>query len=260
MKAKKVVFISGASRGIGRATAIAFAKAGFDLALTARASEDGEISHALSQTQRLVQSYGADTCLQAMDLTSTESVSNACNAILEYYSRVDVIVNNAIFQSDQLNAPVIQLSEHTLQNVAHAYMYAPLQIVQHFLPTQIENQAGTIINITSGAGEVDPPVPASEGAWGYAYGAGKAAVSRLSGIIAREHQKDGIVALTVNPGVVNTETLRATIGEQGVKNLKQGVAEPQLIADVLVWLAQDPDAKKLQYKTIHAQSLANKIL
>ena len=60
----------------------------------------------------------------------------------------------------------------------------------------------------------------------------------------------GIRAFTVNPGVVNTETLRATIGDQGIKGLQQAVAEPDEIGNVLLWIADNSAADELQYSTI----------
>ena len=124
------------------------------------------------------------------------------------------------------------------------------------MPTMIEQGGAVIINMTSGAGESDPPVPAGQGGWGYAYGAGKAAVSRLSGIISRELGEQGIKAFTVNPGVVSTESLKATIGDKGLIALRNGIAAPELPAAVLLWLAQNPDADNFRYQTINAQSFA----
>ena len=91
---------------------------------------------------------------------------------------------------------------------------------------------------------------------GPAYGAGKAAVSRLSGVLATELGAQGIRAFTVNPGVVDTEALQATIGAKGVQALGGRVAPPQVPADVMVWLATSPEADGLQKRTLNAQSLA----
>jgi hypothetical protein len=153
----------------------------------------------------------------------------------------------------------LDLTRQTLENVAKAYIYAPAQIAQMLIPNMLHRKAGCIINITSGAGEKDPPIPASDGGWGYAYGAGKAAVSRLSGVISIEHGKQGLRAFTVNPGVVNTETMRATLGTKGLKALGQSIAEPEQIAQVLVWVANNNEADKLQCRTIDAQKLASEI-
>lgn len=266
----QVAFITGASRGIGRATAIAFARAGFNLALSARTLEEGEahthsirnadgqpLAGSLNATAKEARRHGVDVQVVPMDLLDPVSVQQAVAGVLAHYGHVDVLINNAIYQGADLNAPLLELQQETLQRMAQGYLLAPVQITQQVLHCMLQRRHGCIINITSGAGESDPPIAARDGGWGYAYGAGKAAVSRLAGIIAREHGDQGIRAFTVNPGVVNTETLRATIGEKGVLAMRKGVAEPELPAAVLLWLATAPEAADFQYQTIHAQPFAH---
>lgn len=265
----QVAFITGASRGIGRATALAFARAGFNLALSARTLNEGQshthsvttaegkpLAGSLNATAEEARAYGVEVLVVPMDLLDPDSVADAVAGVLDHYGQVDVLINNAIYQGKDLNASFLELQSATLERMARGYILAPVQITQALLPGMIERGRGCIINMTSGAGESNPPVPAGQGGWGYAYGAGKAAVSRLSGIISREHGQDGIRAFTVNPGVVNTETLRATIGDRGVKALGKGIAEPELPAAVLLWLAQNPAADDFQFQTIHAQPFA----
>jgi NAD(P)-dependent dehydrogenase (short-subunit alcohol dehydrogenase family) len=113
-----------------------------------------------------------------------------------------------------------------------------------------------VINVTSGAGESDPPVAAGKGGWGYAYGAGKAAVSRLSGVMATELGDLGVRAYTLNPGVVTTEALKATIGDKGLIALRSGSAPPHVPAAVMLWLATAEQAPGFQRRTIAAQPFA----
>lgn len=267
---QKVAVVTGASRGIGRATAIAFAKAGYHVAITAREFDNNntkrhKITHSsyacgsLLDTVKAIEATGNKALALRMDLLCPDSINVAVEQVLAYFGRVDVLINNAIYQGPDLNIPLMEITPQTLEKVAKAYLYAPVQIVQMLIPNMLERNAGCIINITSGAGEKDPPIPAIDGGWGYAYGAGKAAISRLSGMISTEHGKQGIRAFTVNPGVVNTETLRATLGDRGVKALGQAVVEPEIIAEVLLWIATHNEADKLQCRTIDAQQLANDI-
>jgi NAD(P)-dependent dehydrogenase (short-subunit alcohol dehydrogenase family) len=115
---------------------------------------------------------------------------------------------------------------------------------------------GVVINVTSGAGESDPPVAAGKGGWGYAYGAGKAAVSRLSGVLSTELGEAGVRAYTLNPGVVTTEALKATIGDKGLIALRAGSAPPHVPAAVMLWLATADQAPGFQRRTIAAQPFA----
>ena len=81
-------------------------------------------------------------------------------------------------------------------------------------------------------------------------------MSRLSGILAAEFGEQGIRAYTINPGVVTTEALRATIGDKGVIAMRGGVAPPEVPAAVLCWLATAPEAVAFQRRTIQAQPFA----
>lgn len=265
----KVAFITGASRGIGRETALAFARAGFDLAISARSLDEGE-SHAhglrnpdgtplpgsLNATAAAVRELGRKVLVVPMDLLDSDSVLAASRAVFAEYGRVDVLVNNAIYQGSDLNAPFMQLQPETLERVFQGYMLSPFLLTRAVVSQMLEQGGGVVINVTSGAGETDPPVAAGKGGWGYAYGAGKAAVSRLSGILSVELGEQGIRAYTLNPGVVTTDALRATIGDKGVIALRAGSAPPEVPAAVMLWLATDAGAVDYQCKTIHCQPFA----
>lgn len=268
----KVAFITGASRGIGYETALAFARSGWDIAISARNRSgngtqsdvphhaDGTpVAGSLEATAEAARAFGNDVFVVHMDLLDRESVATAADAVLGHFGRVDVLINNAIYQGPDLNATLLDLELDTLDRVAQGFIVAPFALTRRVMPAMLEQGSGTVINITSGAGENDPPVPATEGGWGYAYGAGKAAVSRLSGVLARELGSEGIRAYTVNPGVVSTETLKATIGQQGVDNLGVGSAPPHVPAAVLHWLATDDETGEHQFETVNAQSLAKQL-
>lgn len=176
--------------------------------------------------------------------------------MLARFGRVDVLVNNAIYQGSDLNLPLMALELDTLQHVFQGYVVAPLVLTQCLLPAMLAQGGGTVINVSSGAGESDPPVAAGKGGWGYAYGAGKAAVWRLAGVLRAEFGAQGIRAYTINPGVVSTEALHATLGDQGVLAMRSGVAPPAVPAAVLCWLATAAAAPAFQGRTIQAQPFA----
>ena len=265
----KVAFITGASRGIGRATALAFARAGFDLAISARSLDEGQrhahglrnpdgtpLPGSLNATAAAIRELGRKALVVPMDLLDSESVLAASQAVFTEYGRVDVLVNNAIYQGSDLNAPFMQLQPETLERVFQGYVMTPFLLTRAVVSQMLEQGGGVVINVTSGAGETDPPVAAGKGGWGYAYGAGKAAVSRLSGILSVELGEQGIRAYTLNPGVVTTDALRATIGDKGVIALRAGSAPPEVPAAVMLWLATHEGAVDHQRKTIHCQPFA----
>ncbi|NBA93708.1 SDR family NAD(P)-dependent oxidoreductase [Pseudomonas sp. R5(2019)] len=265
----KVAFITGASRGIGRETALEFARQGFDVAISARTLEEGErhahaLSHAdgaplagsLRGTAAAIEALGRRAWIIPMDLLDATSVTAAAEQVLREAGRVDVLVNNAIYQGSDLNLPLLQLTADTLERIYRAYLLAPVLLCQALARHMLERGDGVIINVTSGAGESNPPVPAGQGGWGYAYGAGKAMVSRLSGVLAVELGGAGLRAYTINPGVVRTEALQATIGEQGVIALRNGSAPPSVPAQVMRWLALEDREGKHQRRTINVQPFA----
>lgn len=209
----KVAFITGASRGIGKATALAFARAGYDLIISARTLEDGErhshglrradgsaLPGSLASTAAEIRTLGRRVREIRLDLLDDSSVLSAADVALRAFGRVDVLVNNAIYQGSDLNLPFLELEPATLKRVYQGYVLAPFLLTRAIVAGMLEHGGGTVINVTSGAGESDPPVPAARGGWGYAYGAGKAAVSRLSGVLVTELGAQGIRAFTVNPG------------------------------------------------------------
>lgn len=268
----KVAFITGASRGIGREAALAFARAGFDLAISARTLDEGEehahslrdangapLPGSLNATAAAIRALGRKALVVPMDLLDSASALAACKAVLAEYGRIDVLVNNAIYQGSDLNAGFLKLAPETLERMFQGYILTPFLLTRAVAEVMLEQGGGVVINVTSGAGESDPPVAAEKGGWGYAYGAGKAAVSRLSGIVATELGEAGIRAYTLNPGVVTTDALKATIGDKGLIALRAGSAPPEVPAAVMLWLATDERAPAYQKRTLAAQALAREM-
>lgn len=265
----KVAFITGASRGIGREAALAFARAGFDLAISARTLDEGEqhphalrdaagapLPGSLNGTAEAIRALGRRVLVVPMDLLDSASAIGACEAVLAEYGRIDVLINNAIYQGSDLNAGFMSLQPETLERMYKGYILTPFLLTRAVVEHMAEQGTGVVINVTSGAGESDPPVAAGKGGWGYAYGAGKAAVSRLSGILSVELGEAGVCAYTLNPGVVTTDALKATIGDKGVIALRAGSAPPQVPAEVMLWLATEEQAPRYQCRTIAAQPFA----
>ncbi|UVE17407.1 SDR family oxidoreductase [Pseudomonas sp. LS44] len=265
----KVAFITGASRGIGREAALAFARAGFDVAISARTLEEGEshthalrnadgkpLSGSLNGTAAAIRALGRKALVVRMDLLDSASVLAASAAVFAEFGRIDVLVNNAVYQGSDLNLPFMELQAETLERVLQGYVMTPFLLTRAVVAGMLEQGGGVVINVTSGAGESDPPIAASKGGWGYAYGAGKAAVSRLSGVLAIELGERGIRAYTVNPGVVTTDALKATIGDRGLIALRAGSAPPEVPAAVMLWLATAEQAVDYQRRTIAAQPFA----
>lgn len=258
-----VVLITGASRGIGAATARAFGLAGWRVAITARTEVEGQtldhqlrrpdgtlLAGSLATTADAVRATGATVFAQPMDLMSPASLDAAVDAVLAHYGQIDLLINNAVYQDRETNAMLLDTDDAALERTLYGNVVAPLRLVRRVLPSMLARGGGQIVNVSSGAGKNDPPAPANRGGWGFAYGASKAALARLSGCLNREHGTQGIRAFSVNPGVVATEALTATLGEGGELEQRYGAMKPPAIAAALLWLATDPRAAALAARPV----------
>jgi NAD(P)-dependent dehydrogenase (short-subunit alcohol dehydrogenase family) len=258
---RPVVFVTGASRGIGAATAIAFAKAGWRIVIAARTLQhqqaqshqlryaDGQLLRgSLVNTAQMIEACGAEVLTQSMDLMDAASMDAAVDKALQHFGRIDVLINNAVYQDREVNAMLMDLDDDALHRSLMGNVVAPFHLAKKVLPHMITQGGGKIINVGSGAGQYDPPMAANAGGWGFAYGASKAGMGRLAGCINREWGHKGIVAFSVNPGFVNTEAAQATLGLDAELSQRYGAASPEAIAASLVWLVSDASAVELTQK------------
>ena len=256
MKIAPVVMITGASRGIGAATAVAFAQAGWRVAITARTLSEGQtldhqlrrqdgslLAGSLATTADAVRAIGAAVFAHPMDLMDRGSLDLALDAVLAHFGRIDVLINNAVYQDREMNSLLVDLDDDMLERTLLGNVVAPFHLARRLLPTLVVQGGGQVVNVCSGAGLHDPPVPAHQGGWGFAYGASKAALIRLAGCINREMGQQGVRAFSVNPGVVSTEAVLATLGDDGYLAQRHGAMPPQAIAQALLWLVTDQRAR-----------------
>ncbi|HMD46682.1 MAG TPA: SDR family oxidoreductase [Acidimicrobiales bacterium] len=263
-----MAFVTGASRGIGKAVAVALAGAGFDVAVTARTVAEGEarehsstvarsdttpLPGSLSSTARAVEAEGRRALALPADLLDYASLGAAVATVLERFGRIDVLVNNGRYvgpghMDHFLDTPVELIERHLAANVV-----APLHILKLALPGMLERGSGTVITMTSGAGTSDPPSAAGAGGWGLGYAVSKGAVQRVLGVIAVENPDTAIRFFNVQPGPVATERIKADMGDFGFGG--PGWAPPELIGAVVAWLATAEEAADLPID-VDAQELA----
>jgi NAD(P)-dependent dehydrogenase (short-subunit alcohol dehydrogenase family) len=263
-----VALVTGASRGIGKAIAIALAEAGYNVAVTARTRTEGEarehsstvkasdttpLPGSLAETAAAITATGRQVLVVPADLLDLASVGAAVATVLERWGRIDVLVNNGRYvgpgHMDRFLETPIQLIEQHITATA----IAPLHILQLALPSMLARGSGTVISITSGAGRADPPAAAGEGGWGMGYAVSKGAIHRILGVIAVEHPDSGLRFFNVQPGGVATERIKADMARFGFTG--EGWAPPELIGAVVVWLATSPEAAELPIE-IEAQDLS----
>ncbi len=185
-----IVWVTGAGSGIGRATAIAFARAGARVALTGRRAD------ALAETADAI---GSAAFVAPADLGDPASVTQAHDAVVGALGRVDVLVNNA--GANTRDRHMRQLTGEALAGLLDVNLAAPFLCSMAVLPGMRAKRAGTLIHVASVAGV--SLFPAS----GAAYGAAKAGVHMMSAHINAEEGVNGIRSVCINPGEVATEIL-----------------------------------------------------
>jgi short-subunit dehydrogenase len=181
--AGKVVLITGASQGIGRACVDAFRRRGARLAITAR-SED-----------KLREAGAADALVLPGDLTDAAARKRIVEETVAHYGTIDVLVNNAGvgLYSPAWNTPMSQARELFELN-----FFVPLEMVQLVVPRMRRQKRGCIVNVGSIAGKIALP-------WFTLYSASKYALGSLTDGLRIELKRDGIHAITVCPGYVRTD-------------------------------------------------------
>jgi hypothetical protein len=183
-----VAIITGAGRGIGRATAVELAERGYRLALAARGAEG------LDETARLV---GGALCVPT-DVTDPSQVESLVRQALERYGRVDAVVNNAGLAPVR---PISQMTPEEWRAVIDTNLSAAFYLTRAAWPVFERQRGGVVVNISSAAAR--DPFPGFA-----AYGAAKAGLNLFGLSAAREGEKIGVRVHTIAPSAVETEMFR----------------------------------------------------
>ena len=272
--ARKVAFVTGASRGIGRASALALARRGLDVVVTARTIREGEgkavsssykspkqvtIGGSVESTAAAVEELGARALRLKLDLLKRESIDAALDAALGEWGRIDVLLNNGIYQGPGLMDRFLEFPVDVMNTIYTGNVFNQVHLTQRVLRHMLEHGGGTIVNMTSPSGQMDPPGPVGEGGWGFAYSSSKAAFHRMVGILHVEHFGDGIRAFNVDPGYTPTESQRALHGEGTDLDQHFRGAPPEATGEVVGWLVTDPGADEWVGKSVLSQRLCRQL-
>lgn len=272
---RKVAFVTGASRGIGRASSIALAEAGYDVVITARTVKEGSgvargasvhdakevaVSGSLESTGAAIAALGREALPIRLDLLERESCESAVDEALSKWGRIDVLLNNGIYQGPGVMDRFLDVPPDRVEAIFLGNVFNQIAITQRVLRHMVGRPGkGVILNMTSTAGTVDPPGPVGQGGWGYVYAASKGAFHRMAGILHAEHAGDDIHVFNVNPGYTPTESMRALAGSDTDHDATFVGVPPEATAKVIAWLAEDPAAEELRGQMVIAPKLCNKL-
>jgi short-subunit dehydrogenase len=224
--------ITGASRGIGKATALTFARSGIDLALVSRSQDE------LETVSKEARALGVNAKAYPLDLSRIEDIKTKMEAIVADFGGVDILINNAgIGYTNTLT----DTSLADWQKVLDINLSSVFQCVMGVLPQMRQQGEGTIINVTS----IAASTPFA--GWG-AYCVSKAGLVAFSRVLGEEEKSNGIRVMNICPGAVNssiwdTETVSADFD-------RSVMLSPEIVAQSILHAALLPATAVIENLTV----------
>jgi 3-oxoacyl-[acyl-carrier protein] reductase len=224
----KVAIVTGASRGIGRAIAIALADAGANVVVN-YASSSAAAEQVVAEITR---ASGSAIALQA-DVSKADQVESLLNATLEKWNSVDILVNNAGITRDTL---LLRMKPEDWQAVIDTNLTGVFLCTRAVSKVMLKQRAGRIINISSVAGQMGNPGQAN-------YSAAKAGVIGFTKTVAKELAPRGITVNAVAPGFITTDMTSNINSDEILKYIPLGrYGQPEEVAGLVRFLAADAAA------------------
>ena len=239
----KVALITGSSKGIGKAIAIALAKTGCQVILTAR--DQKELSTAVQE----IKNEGGKAISIASDLTKSKDVTKLIHQIITQFGTIDILVNNVGGVHEFVSFE--DLSDEDWTNMLELNLLSNVRVTRAVLPYMQKQKWGRIINISSESGtQPDALIPH--------YNAAKAAITNLTKSLSKVYGKDGILINTVSPAFILTPQIEGILIEKAKeRNIsveallddlfqtlrpniqRQRPGQPEEVASAVVFLASE---------------------
>ncbi len=257
---QKVAIVTGATRGIGKAAALSLARAGFKVTVTGRTLKEGQgtatlpyaadgqqvaVPGSLETTVEEVRALGGEALPVVMDVLDRSTMDAVVAQTLAKWGRIDLLLNNALYQGPGLMFPFAEFSFDQLEKSVMGNLVNQAYLARLVLPAMIRQGGGTYISLSSNAAVAPPPAPPGKGGWGFVYGAPKSGFHRIAEFLHVEHAQDGIQAFNVEPGFTVTEATVAMFGANSAADFHRHATQPATTGDVIAWLATRPEARAL---------------
>lgn len=255
----KVAIVTGASRGIGKETALELARAGADVVVAARTVERrSRLPGTIYETVEGIQAMRRRAVAVVTDVSKASDLDRLVATAIEEMGRVDVLVNNAAYTSGHaLTQPVWEMSREDWELQFATNVHAPFSLIKAVAPHMRDQGGGVVVNITSRAYESQPvDRDASRlfgGAGPWAYGSSKAALNRMANGMAGQLFAHGIAVVTLEPGFVRTEFVDF-MSERGAFDASAAIST-SVPAKVVAHLAEADNALRYTGQVVSAPAL-----
>jgi len=241
----RVAIVTGAGRGIGRATALALASRGARIVvndLGAALDGAGDDATPAKEVVREIEKAGGTAISNPDSVAEWESASRIIESALDHFGRLDLLVNNAGLST---SGPIFDQDPELFDRVVRSHLYGTFYCIRAASPHMKDAGYGRIVNVVSRAGLLGIPGQS-------AYGAGKGGVFGLTNVASRDLAPFGITVNAVNPAATETRMVTNAIdsfraqgseGEKMAKGLAAALQSPENIAGLITVLCLDDAAR-----------------
>lgn len=236
---RKVAFVTGATRGIGKAIAIMFAKEGYDIAINYRVENDE-----LEDIRKEIEALNVKVLLGKADVSNFEECQQLVDEIIKEYGKIDVLVNNAGITKDTL---LLRMKEEEFRNVIDVNLVGTFNVTKNVIPYMLKAKEGRIINISSVVG-----ISGNAGQTNYA--ASKAGIIGFTKSLAKEVGSRNVLVNAVAPGFIETN-MTAVLKDEMKENIANQIPLKRMgqvedVARVVKFLASE-DSSYITGQVIH---------
>ncbi|HWV12326.1 MAG TPA: SDR family oxidoreductase [Sphingobium sp.] len=250
MLMQRTALVTGATRGIGKVIALALGRAGFTVVVTGRTLAAGTGHHdamggvpvpgSIEETVAEIKAAGGAAYGVRLDLADRASIDGAVQTTLERSARIDLLVNNGIYQGPSILQKVMDIDLADAERATAGNFINQFHLSRLVLKAMIQQGGGRMIFMSTRSS-----VEATETGGALFYTGPKAAFNHIPDYINFEHRADGISAFLIEPAFTMTDTLRSAWADAEAEvGLGTQPRDPQETADTVVWMATHPDAPR----------------